>query len=380
MFLEQGIKKISIIGAGTAGAMSVAHFKHFSNFEVDWYYDSTIIPQSVGEGTTVSFTNWLDTVGIKNLEAIQKLDATTKIGIMKEGWNREDFMHNFSLGFRGMHLNASNFQKMVRDKYKGKVKIYDKNVTHDCIDSSYIIDCSGFSNDEDKFFLSECTPVNSACTFSTSWEYPKFNYTRAIAMKFGWCFVIPLIDKCSFGYLYNSSYISKEQACEELNELVSRENFKFSQKRVKYLNFKNYYRKVNFEERVMYNGNSSFFLEPMEATSLTTVEQSLRKFYDYIHNNLSLQQVNDNFITEMKDLELMIACHYLTSPYNNNFWKSTKEKAKEVIGNLLNETRIEALKYKLVNELGSWPSYSWQENIKGLGIEQEIEKLIRINN
>jgi tryptophan halogenase len=373
----KGYRKISVIGAGTAGSMAVAHFKHFTDYELDWYYDTNIPPQSVGEGTTLSFTKWLHTIGVKNFEAIEKLDATSKIGILKENWSSNDFIHNFPLSYRGIHLNASKLQKLIQERFQNKVNTYNRSITHNEIDSSFIIDCSGFSNDTSKFIFSECTPVNSACTYSVPWKFPEFNYTKAVAMKFGWCFIIPLQNRCSYGYVFDESYISKEEACEELAELVRKKKVTFNQEHAKFVDFKNYYRKVNFEERTMYNGNASFFLEPMEATSLSVVELNLRKFYDYINGILPLEVINERYLEEMKDLELMISCHYLCTPYKNKFWTTNNKKTKKFIKTLLNENRVQALNYNLETELGSWPKDSWKENIEGLEIREEIDEIIK---
>ena len=44
------MKKIAIIGKGTAGAQSVIHFlRHMSDCEIEWHYDPIISPQAVGE-------------------------------------------------------------------------------------------------------------------------------------------------------------------------------------------------------------------------------------------------------------------------------------------------------------------------------------------
>ena len=48
------MKKISIIGRGTAGCLAVAHFLHFTDWPIDFYYDNQIKPQAVGEGSNLT--------------------------------------------------------------------------------------------------------------------------------------------------------------------------------------------------------------------------------------------------------------------------------------------------------------------------------------
>lgn len=47
------MKKLAIIGAGTAGCLTVSHFLRFTDWTIDWYIDSSIKPQAVGEGSNL---------------------------------------------------------------------------------------------------------------------------------------------------------------------------------------------------------------------------------------------------------------------------------------------------------------------------------------
>jgi hypothetical protein len=48
------MKKISFIGRGTAGCLSILHFLRWTDWEIDWYFDNDIKPQAVGEGATLA--------------------------------------------------------------------------------------------------------------------------------------------------------------------------------------------------------------------------------------------------------------------------------------------------------------------------------------
>ena len=60
-------KKIAIIGKGTAGSITAAHFTVFSSYDIDWYFDENIKVQAVGEGTTLQLLRLLYTFNDFNL-------------------------------------------------------------------------------------------------------------------------------------------------------------------------------------------------------------------------------------------------------------------------------------------------------------------------
>ena len=68
--------------------------------------------------------------------------------------------------------------------------------------------------------------------------------------------------------------------------------------------FNNYYRKQNFTDRVVYNGNASFFLEPMEATSVGCMDHIQRISWEIWNNNMDVNLANDLYIQKMKNFQL----------------------------------------------------------------------------
>ena len=68
---------------------------------------------------------------------------------------------------------------------------------------------------------SDCLKVNSAITFQTPVE-EEFNiYTLAHAKNAGWMFRIPVWDRYGNGYIYDSNFITKEQAAQEGHSAVT---------------------------------------------------------------------------------------------------------------------------------------------------------------
>ena len=95
------------------------------------------------------------------------------------------------------------------------------------------------------------------------------------------------------------------------------------------INFFNYSRKINFTERVCYNGNASFFLEPLEATSTSTADLVNRLLFDYLFTkNKSLNDINKEYQREINETESMISLHYLNSCWDNKFWLNANKLSR----------------------------------------------------
>jgi hypothetical protein len=154
------------------------------------------------------------------------------------------------------------------------------------------------------------------------------------------------------------------------------------------LKFYNYSRKKNFSERICYNGNSSFFLEPLEATSTGLADYVNRLCFDYLFEGRSLDLVNYSYRRHINDIELMINLHYFSgSVYKNNFWDHAKKLAEENI-NMSFEMKSDFS--RMINlalnsndqhspEIGTWPVRSYRQNISNLGIADKLNDLLRMH-
>ncbi len=138
--------KVAIIGKGTAGCMTAAHCKRWINAdEIEWYFDPSIKPQAVGEGSTLNLPNRLNDSLNFSPRHFDSVGATVKTGIYKEGWGskRKPLSMTSRALQRLCHFDATLLQGFVYDKLKDSVSIKEANVSSDDIDADYIIDCSG---------------------------------------------------------------------------------------------------------------------------------------------------------------------------------------------------------------------------------------------
>lgn len=88
------IKKVLIVGGGTAGLITALILKKHLDIQVDVVYSKDIGIIGVGEGSTEHFKDFLQFVGIDHYELLKQCDATYKSGIMFEDWGSKNYLHN----------------------------------------------------------------------------------------------------------------------------------------------------------------------------------------------------------------------------------------------------------------------------------------------
>lgn len=382
------MKKLTVIGRGTAGSLGVAHFNQWSKWEIDWIYDPSIPARSVGEGANLVLPHTL----LSNLNFqhydLEKINGTFKYGIRKINWGKEknDFIHTFPPPAVSYHFNANKLQDYYLNNLKKspKVNIIEKNIKDISeVDSDYILQCDGVSYNKEDFFQFKSIPVNSAYLAKCDWDYPRFNYTLTIARPYGWVFGIPLTDGCSIGYLFNSNLNKEKEIKEDIKEIFKQFNL-IPSSTPKVLPFTSYYRKNNFKDNIVYNGNASFFIEPLEATSIQMIDKTQRIAYDYWNDSKYLHtHANLEYKQELFDIELMISLHYLAgSSWDTEFWEMAKDRAYKIISQNKNKAKFRNIikNYKSLPktlEFGTWVPHSFEQNIKGLLIQKELEKIFK---
>ena len=150
-------------------------------------------------------------------------------------------------------------------------------------------------------------------------------YTGTVATPDGWTFVIPLQNRTSLGYLYNDTITTDEQAEKNFREQFGVEEVG------KPRSFRNYLAKNPIiDDRVILNGNKLTFIEPLEATSVTT--------YDFFaeHTMTAIMKNGSNIPQELqnavfRNAEMVyqnmnfILYHYqFGSKYDTPFWDYAK--------------------------------------------------------
>jgi len=365
-------KKIAVVGKGTAGVLTFNHFNHYTDAEVTCYYDSNTKEQSVGEGSQLPLPQELNaTLGLEFHDVKELFESTFKTAIKYEGFGKTNYMHTFDMPNLSIHFNATQLQKYIFNKYENQF-IEKKITSHNDIDADYIIDCTGKPKDFNNCNVAEYIPVDTALIKQCYVKEP-FDYTLTKARPYGWVFGIPLKNRVSFGYLFKQSINTQQDIEDDLDELLNELGYTtFTEPKV--IKFDNYYRKKNYTDRVFYNGNASFFLEPMEATSLTTVDRINRNIFDIITYGISIDNANKQYQDWFKECQDIITLHYLGKPrYDTEFWKYAHNLAQDCWSNpstrlieILNN--LDNPNYQMHDVYGTWYQSGFIQNMKGLGI------------
>jgi len=204
------------------------------------------------------------------------------------------------------------------------LKGVNNNYNHD-----FYVDCTGFKqlliSDLGATWKSHSKylKMKSAIVFPTKYDTDVIPmWTRAKALDYGWMFTIPVWDRCGNGYIYDSDYITAEQAQEEV------ENF---------LGYKiEVGKQINFDPGALdkcWIGNccaiglSASFVEPLEASSIgTSIQQSFllaEKIINYNQNSIdSYNEIVEEIIINIRDF---IVLHYLCGRETSDFWKDIKQ-------------------------------------------------------
>lgn len=386
--------KVAVLGKGTAGTQALIHLNRFlPDVDITWYFDPSKPAQSVGEGSTLDFPrNLYNNMGFFH-EDLRKVSGTFKTGIYKENWGNtgKSFFHHFNPPETAYHFSAVELQEYIYQKMKGQVTIIEKSVNSEEVDADFILDSSGRPESFDDFEISRYIPVNAAHVIQSSWEYPQFDYTLTIAGKHGWIFGIPLQNRLSVGYIYNSDISSEEDLVEEMSEVFDRYGLSPASEPNR-LKFKNYYRKQNYSRggALAHNGNASFFLEPLEATSVGTMDLVNRAAFDIWTGEKSFHQANGEYLEFMHQTELVIMMHYAAgSAFKTDFWEFAQEKGIKKLEDSKTDMQLKKVLdlssqikearfspgINSVREYGPWWVGSFVENINGLGLQSRINKI-----
>ena len=288
---------------------------------------------------------------------------------------------------RGINFVKGDFKNLNYDNNNFITSIVLKNDKK--IDCDFIFDCSGFSKliinkhyKEEWISYKKYLSVNNAIMFPR--EYKKnekvFPYTKAIALKNGWVFEIPLQHRIGRGYIFDNNYINEEQA---INEVEKTFNEKIEVKKT--IKFETGRLKNSWVKNCIAIGLSYSFIEPLEATSLwITAKQleTLNHFFNdmFVENKDSIElynQINNNNLDKVLNF---IYLHYMTKRNDSDFWKNIKnnpipENFKNTL-NLIEKNNLRFFDFEEVKNTAFFNFSSFLQVCNGLKI---FKKEINLN-
>ena len=242
--------------------------------------------------------------------------------------------------------------RRVEGKYVNALTDAEGNITGVQLESGqqvecdFIFDCSGFARlllgkhfNEKWIDYKQHLPLDTALPFFLPHDgvnYPP--HTEAIAMKYGWMWKIPVQNRYGCGYVFDSSYISLDEAKQEVEEFIGHEidspkTFRFQA--------------GSFENTLVKNcygvGLSQHFVEPLEATSIWTFSKNLINFLKSDMIMHLTPEISDMFNRHCREIiepvPEFLYLHYLTDRDDSPFWKEFRSKTT-MVDSLAKKQRI----------------------------------------
>jgi tryptophan halogenase len=213
-------------------------------------------------------------------------------------------------------------------RYEGKIQKVDQHPesgfvtavrTHrdEVIEGDLFIDCSGLRGLLIEGVLkagfedwSRWLPCDRALAVPSERLGPPAPYTRSTAREAGWQWRIPLQHRTGNGYVYCSRYISDDEAASVL--LGNLEGRALSEPRL--IRFTTGRRRKVWSKNVIAIGLSSGFLEPLESTSIHSIQSGIAKLLSLFPtrecDEYTAEQYNRLIADEFAGIRDFLTLHY----------------------------------------------------------------------
>lgn len=253
----------------------------------------------------------------------------------------------------------------------------------------FVFDCSGFARlligktfNTKWIDYNKHLPLDTALPFFIPHDGKDIApETESIAMKYGWVWKIPVQDRYGCGYVFNSSYITNEQALAEVEEyfghtVTSPKTFKF---------------KAGSYERTVVNncmavGLAQSFVEPLEATSIMI---SCVNLLDFLQNDGVANQsetfktyFNNECLKRNSEVLEFLYLHYLTKRDDSAFWKEfrTSTTMLDSVKDRLDRWSDSPLGNRRYEGHRMFGADNWLQILYGLGLLDQQSHIDRVNN
>ena len=234
-----------------------------------------------------------------------------------------DYLKSIGLS-RGIHLVDDVVEGFDQDE-SGNVRQVLLKDSHPVV-TDFVFDASGFHRVViGKLFKSEWKsyreflPAKRALPFFLPTTDEIGPYTGAVAMKYGWMWRIPVQERYGCGYVFDSDFISDEEAKLEVETRLGHEVDV-----PKLFNFD-----AGSYQRIWINnclavGLAAGFVEPLEATSLWQMVNTISGFFSQKENIVETdprvkQAFNDQWVAQTDEIVDFLHLHYVTKK-KGKFW------------------------------------------------------------
>lgn len=301
---------------------------------------------------------------------------------------------NYAVHFDAVAL-AAFFKKVGTEernitRIEGKVVSHTKKLNENLekvvlesgeeIAGDFFIDCTGFAKkfvgrtyESEWVSHKEHLTVDSAMPFFLDIDPDNIPaYTESTAMKHGWLWKIPLQHRYGCGYVFDSSYITDEEARKEIVEFLGEEPAEWP--RDTSIKFEPGYFKTPWVNNCLAVGLSGGFIEPLEATSIWVTVMSLREAFKDTQfivgpNKNYSEEFNAHMVRLNEYVFRFVYAHYMGGRTDTDFWKHYQnlENMPKSLKTLMEPWKYRQMTYKDF-KLDLFPAESWAQVYAGLGL------------
>lgn len=206
--------------------------------------------------------------------------------------------------------------------------------------------------------------------------------TISTAMRHGWAWDIPLRNRTGNGYVFSSNFCSEDQAEIELRQKLGLLD---SPTEAKHLKMRVGRLAHNWHRNCVAIGLSQGFIEPLEATALHLVQESVTAFIEaYDLGNFSTQdrnQYNDSIAKRCEAIRDYIVCHYrVNSRSDSEYWRanSHNQNLSDSLKGIINcwmagDNLSQEIERQGIADY--YPSMSWHCLLAGYGLFPDQSQL-----
>lgn len=237
------------------------------------------------------------------------------------------FMRNFA-AVLGINFVEGQVKGVVRDTESGNIQSLMIDGTNR-LDVDFVVDATGFRREilHGQLDASSWVSFRDYLLCDTAVAGPTSHddsgrilpFTRSIAQDSGWIWEIPTFSRRGNGYVFSSQHCSFEQAKEILSKSQG-----VTLEEIRHFSFEPGYFKEPWSFNCCAIGLSSGFVEPLEATSIsTTINQTLMLIQclaGYTGGEAVRRDYNRLFGLMMDNVLDMIRLHYITDRKDTDFW------------------------------------------------------------
>ena len=284
--------------------------------------------------------------------------------VVKEGLDLNEYTYAAKLSYQNeidvhylpvsMHMDASKLGTYLRNVGEERnIVCVDGNFSHVevdennfiqklCLDDGrdvecdFVFDCSGFAKLLiGKYYkvpwisYKDYLPMKKAIAFPLESEKEVKPYTQAIAMKYGWMWKIPVQDRIGAGYVFDSDYLTDEEAIDEVQQFLGQ-----TISNVRSIPFESGRHEQFWVKNCIAIGLASNFIEPLEATSLDAVigQLALAGVFNllldhmFTYDEKSVSRYNETIAYALDVITHFIYLHYLTKRNDSEFWETFKQR------------------------------------------------------